>query len=303
MAGQIERAKVFIKVAELSSFAEAARVLGLARSVVTRQIGELEDKLGVQLLIRTTRKVSLTQAGEIYFQRLRPVLEELEQVDELIMRQHGTLSGTLRLSAPVAFGEIFLPAALSDFQTENPDVALHVDLTDRFVDILTEGFDMALRISGPPSDVSTIWRKIGRVPRVLVASRDYLDRAPPLTEPAHLRDHQLLAYTHYAGGSTLHLTDRAGQQSSVQMRGSFAANSGRLIVNMAAAGAGIALLPRFLTGPYQADGRLVEVLPDWSAPEVWVTAYYPPYDHMPAKVRAFTEHIERVVANSPGILG
>lgn len=300
--GHFERAKVFIKVAELSSFAEAARVLGLARSVVTRQIGELEDRLGVQLLIRTTRKVSLTQAGQTYLQRLRPVVEEFAQIDEQVMRQHDTLSGTLRLSAPVAFGEIFLPSALAEFQREHPDVSLYVELTDHFVDILSDGFDMALRISGPPSDVSTIWRKIGRVPRMLVASPDYLDRAPALEDPAQLRDHKLLVYTHLAGGSMLHLTDPQGRQSAVQMRGSFTANNGRLIVDMAAEGMGIALIPSFLINSYLRDGRLVEVLTEWSAPEVWITAYYPPYDHMPAKVRVFTDHVERVVARNPTVL-
>ena len=170
MTGQIERIRVFLRVAELGSFASASRDLGVSRSIVTRYVSELEDELGVQLLVRTTRKVSLTTAGQIYLERTRPVVEELDRARDLVKQQHDTLSGELRISAPVSFGQRFLPDILDNFASTYGDVLLRVEMSDRFVDIIDEGFDMALRISGPPDGVSNIWRKIAAVPRALVAS-------------------------------------------------------------------------------------------------------------------------------------
>lgn len=300
MTGQIERVKVFICVAELSSFAETARSMKLARSAVTRHVSELEDTLGVQLLVRTTRKVSLTAAGQLYLDRVRPLVVELQQADELIKHQHGTLSGDLRISVPVSFGLQFLPSALNTFRAANPDLNLKIDLTDRFIDIVKEGYDMALRISGPPSDVSTIWRKIAPIPRKIVASPDYVARKDRIDHPRDMHGHDVLHYSHYAGGATWQLSRRDGEETIVQtFRREFEANSGDLIVAMAVDGAGITMMPAFMVAEHLESGRLVEILPEWNAPEIWVTAYYPPYERLPAKVAAFTKFVERAVSSLP----
>lgn len=299
MAGQIERARVFVRVAELGSFAEAARSLGMARSVVTRQVSELEDTLGVQLLVRTTRKVSMTQAGQIYLARMRPVLAEIERVDELVSAQHGTLAGEFRLSAPVSFGMRFLPGALTEFQRRYPEIVLKVELSDRFVDILTENFDMALRISGPPADVSTIWRKLARMPRLIVASPGYLAAAGPIAHPDDLARHRILAYSHFTGAPVWRLAGADGQDRIFQVPpGNFESDNGDLIVKMALQDGGLTLMPQFLLDDHLETGRLVQVLTGWSAPDVWITAFCPPYIHLPEKVRAFTEFLERALTTT-----
>ena len=137
-----------MKVAELNGFAAAARELGVTRTIATRYVSELEDELGAQLLVRTTRKVSTTVAGRLYLERMQTLLADLDRADELINQQHATLSGELCLSAPVSFGQRFLPRVLAGFRESYPEVLLKIHLTDRFIDIIEEGFDMALRISG-----------------------------------------------------------------------------------------------------------------------------------------------------------
>jgi len=303
MTGQIERIRIFVRVAETSSFARAARELNVSRSIVTRYVGELEAELGVQLLVRTTRKVSLTVAGSIYLDRMRPLLAEFDRATDLVKQQHNTLSGDLRISAPVSFGQRFLPHALTGFRKTYPDVRVRVDLTDRFVDIIAEKFDMALRISGPPADVSTIWRKIAEVPRMLVASPGYIKRHGAPRRPEDLRHHSVLGYRNFAGGSTWQMTHAAtGEHVSQTLSYPFESNSGEVIVDMAIEDGGVTLMPAFMVSDHVKSGALVALLPDWQAPEIWLTAYYPPYEALPAKVSAFTSFVEERILGDPTLL-
>lgn len=303
MAGQVERIRVFLRVAELESFAEAARALGVSRSIVTRYVSELEADLGVQLLVRTTRQVSLTVAGQIYFDRTQPVIDALARARELVKQQHSSLSGELRISAPVSFGQMFLPDILHTFAATYPDVLLKIEMTDRFVDIIDDGYDMALRISGPPSGVSNIWRKIAVVPRLLVASPNYISQHGLPAHPNDLRAHRFLSYQHFAGGTALHLTHRqTGETLSANIAPSFVADSGELIVSLAAKDWGLALMPKFLVADELDAGRLQPVMQDWTAPEIWLTAFFPPYEELPEKVAVFTSFIEDMVAGNPDIL-
>ncbi len=178
---------------------------------------------------------------------------------------------------------------------------LTLDLSDRFVDILGGDHDMALRISGPPDGVSTIWRKICVVPRALVASPAYLDRRGTPLAPAELASHDLLAYGSDPAGETLRLS-RQGATEVLTPRPALSADSGDLLAVLALRGEGIALLPRFLVSDALRDGRLAEVLPEWQAPEIWLTASFPPYERLPAKVAAFTEFVEARVAEAPDLL-
>lgn len=303
MAGQIERIRVFLRVAELESFAAAARDLGVSRSIVTRYVGELEDELGVQLLVRTTRKVSLTVAGQVYLDRTRPLVEDLDRARDLVKQQQDTLSGDLRISAPVSFGQRFLPGILHEFHLAHPDVQVKIEMTDRFVDLIDESYDMALRISGPPSGVSNIWRKIASVPRSIVAAPAYLDSAGTPRHPTALADHGFLAYSHFPGGAALQLLHReTGEAAAATLDHWFESNSGEVIVALAEKGCGVALMPNFLMSDELKNRRLVPLLDAWSAPEIWLTAFYPPYDKMPAKVAAFTSFIEDMVTANPDML-
>ena len=304
MTGRIERIRVFVKVAELNGFAAAARELGVTRSIATRYVSELEGELGAQLLVRTTRKVSTTVAGRLYLERMQTLLADLDRADELINQQHATLSGELRLSAPVSFGQRFLPRVLAEFRESYPEVLLKIHLTDRFIDIIEEGFDMALRISGPPEEVSTIWRKIMPIRRSIVASPGYLETALPLEQPEDLSGHAILGYSHFPGGQSWKLTHcRTGEVRSATVRHGFESNSGELIVASALDNGGVSLLPDFLVRDELAAGTLRRILKDWAPPEIWLTAFYPPYEMLPAKVEAFTGFIEEQVRSFPDMSG
>jgi DNA-binding transcriptional LysR family regulator len=193
MAGHFERIRVFLEVAERQSFAAAARALGFTRSQTTRYVSELEAEMGVRLLTRTTRQVSLTGAGRLYLDRAKSIVAELARAEELVRQQQQTLKGEIRVSVPLSFGLRFLPDAILQFRILYPEVRLKLNLTDRFVDVMGEDYDMALRISGPPSDKTSVWRKIHSAPRVLVASPAYLGRKVPVDSPDDLAEHDCLA--------------------------------------------------------------------------------------------------------------
>lgn len=303
MAGQIECIRVFVKVADLSSFAEAARTLGVTRSIVTRYVGELEETLGVQLFVRTTRKVSMTVAGQVYLDRTRPIIDELDRANEVVQNQHEGLSGDLRISAPVSLGTSFLPIALTNFRNTYPEISIKLDLSDGFVDLIEDNQDMALRISGPPSGVSNIWRKIKGVPRVMVASPSYFETRNAPDSPADLQGHCIMGYSNFAGGNIWALVNQtSGEKINQKVDSAIEANNSDILIEMALRGNGITMTPRFLVADYLQKGAMIQVLSDWTAPDIWLTAYYPPYERLPAKVEAFTRFVEEMVAADPNWL-
>ena len=296
MTGQIERVRVFLQVADRQSFAAAARVGKISASLATRYVAELEAELGVQLLVRTTRRVSLTVAGQTYAEASRKIVAELDRANEVARRSQDVLKGLLRVSAPLSLGLRFLPRAIAQFRLLYPHVDIRLNLTDQFVDILGADFDMALRISGPPSDKSTIWRKIQVVPRVLVASPNYLARAGAPQSPEDLADHACLGYSHFAGGADWRLRHAAtGDERTARVTLPIECDNGDALAELAALGEGVALLPRFLVAARLETGALALVLDGWAPPEIWLTALYPPYETLPAKVLTFTRFIESVI--------
>ena len=303
MAGQLERIEVFLSVAELRSFAAAARRLQLSTSVVTRYVSELERELGAQLLVRTTRRVSLTRSGEAYAASAKSILQDVDAANERARQQQGDLTGELRISAPLSLGVRLLPPALARFRVLHPDLRLSLNLTDRFVDVVSEGFDMALRVSGPPPDKSTIWRKICVVPRLLVAAPAYLrDRRPPRA-PRDLADHSCIGYAHLPTAGRWSFTQSGSRKrQTVTLSFGFDCDNGDVAGEMAALAQGIALLPRFIVAKHLESGALVPVLPGWAPPEIWLTAYLPPYEPLPGRVDAFARFVERWIAADPTML-
>ena len=300
MMGQFEQITAFLAVAEAHSFVRAAESLGIAPSSVTRTVSELEARLGVQLLVRTTRRVSLTQAGIAFQTQVEPLIGGLAQAQNDVRAFQTTLTGTLRVSAPLSFGLHRLAGPLISFRDATPDVDLQISLTDRFVDILTEDFDMALRISGVPTDLSTIWRKIAPVPRSLIASPGYLARCGTPQVPGDLTAHTALAYTHLAHGNVWQLTDPAtGLTEPVRIKAGLTCDNGDLLAQLARTDQGIALLPDFLLRDAIAAGDLVRLLPDWQPPEIWLTAFFPPYRRLPAALDRFTEYVVSALGGAP----
>ena len=292
--GELESIRVFLTVAAQQSFAGAARQLGMTPASVTRTIAALEARLGVQLLVRTTRQVSLTSAGAGYAARVTPLAEALAEAADQIREAQGITSGRLRISAPLSLGVKVLPAVLSQFGALYPQTHLDVSLSDRFVDIVEEDYDLAIRISGPPSDKSTIWRKICRVPRVLVAAPGYLTARDTPQRPEDLAEHDCLGYRDDLGAEIWQLSNGKRQHSHKAI-GRLSANNGDLLAKLVLQGEGIALLPRFIIEDDIAAGRLAAVLPDWSTPEIWLTLYYPPYAQLPLRVATFSDFFETYV--------
>lgn len=296
MIGKLERLTTFVRVAELGSFRAAARQLRQSPPVTTRLIAELEAELGVQLLVRTTRRLSLTVAGKAFLADAARILAELAQAEERLREEQLALTGELRISAPLSFGQHYLAATISQFRILHGGMRLRLDLDDQMVDIVAGDYDMAVRISEPPRDKSTIWRKITLVPRLIVASPDYLARRGTPQAPRDLVRHECLGYAYLAGGESWKFSNAKGEKQEVTPSFGITCNNGDLLAALAAAGEGIAMLPRFIVAARLAAGELLPLLESWHLPEVWLTAYYPPYTHLPNKVRVFTEFLEQACA-------
>jgi DNA-binding transcriptional LysR family regulator len=300
MSGHLEALKIFVEVSDRKSFSSAAKALHMSPPAVTRQIGDLEIDLGVQLLVRTTRQVSLTQSGRRYLDQIRPLLRQLSDADSMVRSDQVSLTGDLTINAPLSFGQKYLPTAVSRFRILHRNVRLTLELTDRFIDIVNSDADMALRISEIPKEKSALWRKICKVPRLLVAAPAYLARNSKPAAAADLASHICLGYC--AGRDAIEWRlQSAGHKPAIHSRFDFTCNNGDVLAEMACRGEGIALLPAFIVEDHLADGSLVTLLEQWQAPPLWLTAYYPPYTVLPAKVKAFTTFIEDAVG--PAMLG
>ncbi|PLK70006.1 LysR family transcriptional regulator [Rhizobium sp. TH135] len=295
--GELEAIRTFLTVADQSSFSAAARLLAMTPASVTRTVSALEEQLGVQLLLRTTRKVSLTSAGAAYAARVAPLVEGLARATEETRDLQKVTAGSLRVSAPMSLGMKVLPTVLSQFSIMHPRTSVAIELSDRFVDILQENYDLAIRISGPPTDKSTIWRKIRPVSRLLVASPSFLARHGTPKVPEDLTTLECLSYHDQSKTETWELS-RPGQVRTVEARGRFSINNGDFLCKLAIAGEGIALLPRFIVDEELRAGKLVEVLPGWNTPEIWLTLYYPPYEQLPLRVATFSDFFEAFIKES-----
>lgn len=289
MQGRFERLQTFVEVAENTGFSQAARKLNLSPPVVTRHVAELEEELGVQLFVRTTRSVSLTQAGCRYLDEVRPLLQRMHEADEMVRAEQFGLSGTLRVNAPMSFGQAFLPKVISRFRILHHAVSVQLTLDDRFIDIMDGGFDMALRISAPPKDKSSIWRKLCLVPRVLVASPDYVLQKGRPESAGDLIDHDCLGYAGADGFASWKL--QSGRKSIEVTQFAFTCNNGEVLADLAMMGQGITLLPQFIVADALSQGKLMHILPGYNAPDIWLSVFYPSYDRLSAKVSAFTDFI------------
>ena len=287
--------RLFLLVAQTGSFAEAARQMGTTPASVTRAVAALEQDLGTQLLVRTTRKVSLTSDGAAFAARVGQLVGDLDAAMDSVRHSRDEAHGTLRLSVPVSFGLRVLPGLLTGFRLAHESVNLNVSMTDHFVDIVSGGFDLAIRISGPPSDTSTIWRKICAVERVLVTSPEAPEAV--IRSPEELRRERCLSYGLQPAGETWRLS-RQREQRALRSGTAFASDNGDLLAQMAENGAGAAMLPRFIAADSLAQGRLVQVLPDWTPDPLWLTLYYPPYTKLPPLVALFSRYFEAEITRS-----
>lgn len=287
--------RTFLMAAERHNFAQVARELDTTPASISRSIALLEKNLGVQLFVRTTRRVTLTSAGAAYAARLRPAMQAVDNARTELLDAHRADAGTLRVNAPMSFGMRVLPEVLSAFQTRHPKIQVEVALTDEMADIVDADFDLALRISGPPSDKFTIWRKICAVDRLLVAAPD--TPFPQVAHPNDLPRDACLAFSKESREEVWELSNGSSRVSVTAGR-LVSANNGELLTTMAAKGQGVALLPEFIVADALAAGTLVRVLPGWAPPQIWLALYYPPYQHLPPRVAAFSDFFEARMVES-----
>lgn len=283
--------RIFTRVVETGSFSAAGRQLGLAPSSVSRQIADLEDDLGVRLFHRTTRKLSLTEAGRIYCERAGKILVDLDEARLAVAQRDGAPSGILRLTVAASVGRLHLVPALAAFQDACPAVKVVLVMTDRMVDLVEEGFDLAVRV-GRQRDSSLVARKIGTSRRVVCAGPAYLARAGVPQRPEDLARHNCLTFRTQPGSNAWRFQGPE-RRHEVRVSGSFFADSGEALAAAAAAGLGLVSVPEWLVGSDLRACRLQEVLPDYRVvPDASpLYAVYPHQRHLPPKVRAFIDFL------------
>ncbi|MGE0253566.1 MAG: LysR family transcriptional regulator [Alphaproteobacteria bacterium] len=256
--------RAFTAVVESHGFSHAARRLGLATSSLTRQVDALEEHLGTRLLNRSTRSVTLTDAGERYFEQASRILAELDEADRDVADDGGPLRGTLRINLPVVFGRLHVVPAVPRFVLANAGLELEVSLSDSYVNLVEERADVAIRIGNLESS-SLIARKLADHRRVLCASPDYLAAHAPPRHPEDLAEHACLVQTFVGGDQAWNFRDDAGQRRRVAVSGPLRANNTEMLREAAIGGVGVVLLPTWLIGTDVQEGRLQPLLPGWEA--------------------------------------
>ncbi len=283
---------VFSRVVEEGSFTAAAERLAISKASVSREISGLEARLGAQLLRRTTRRMSLTEVGEVFYEHCQRVVEEAEAAERSISRLNAVPSGLIRLAAPMSFGHLEIAPRLPRFMEAHPRIRLQLELTDRSVDLIHERIDLSIRI-GRPRNPSYVVRKLCPIRGVLAAAPAYLDRHPPITRPDDLIGHACLGYR----GPRETWPFRGGQR--VEVHGPFHADNGDALRRAALAGLGVVYLPSFLLADDLRAGRLVPVLPEETTRTSAVFAVYPESRHLSPKVRAMIDWLVAELGSEP----
>lgn len=289
---------VFVQVVESGSFTAAARRLELSKSVVSKYVTRLENRLGARLLNRTTRRLSLTEIGQTFYQRSRRGLEAIDEAEAEVSRLQSEPRGTLRINAPMSFGLLHIAPALPEFLKRYPELQVDMNLDDRKVDVVAGGFDVSVRISDLP-DSSLIARRLGPCRHVLVASPGYLERHGEPRTPEDLQAHNVLTYQYQT--SRLEWTFRLPGSSpvSIPVSGSIQMNNSLALQAALLNGAGIARIPTFVAGQGLQEGTLRAVLRNYETLQVSIYVLFAERQHLAPKVRAFVDFMVDRVSNDP----
>lgn len=281
--------QTFVAVVDSGSFVAAADGLGLSKAAVSRHVGELENRLGVRLLQRTTRRLSLTEDGRVFLARSRELLDDLHEAESELSSRGGAAQGDLRINAPVSFGIRHLAPLWGPFQARFPKVRLDVTLADRVVDVVEEGYDLAIRI-GTLGDSSLVSKRLATTRIVLCASPEYLRQHGRPEHPGDLARHHTINYSYWSGGGEWRFDGPEGV-ARVRVRPRLLSNNGETCVAAALQHQGIALQPAFLVGEDIKAGRLVELMPQYRSLVLGVHAVYPSRKHVAPKVRALIDYL------------
>ncbi len=295
---RFESMRAFTRVVEMHGFAAAAREMGLSRSAVNKAVINLENDLGAQLLVRSTRKVTPTETGLAFYDRCLQILGDLDEAISSVRELQDRPTGNLRLNAPMSFGTQHLAPLVAEFMAGHPDLHVELVLNDRFVDPIEEGFDITLRVAEPDYPTSLISKPIVPARRVLCASPGYLERSGEPGSPRELKDHRCLQYG-YSG--SVHQWRLAGPdvEQAWPINCVMWSNNGETLKTAAISDQGIALLPTFIVGEELQSGALRTVLSGYQPSELVVSALYPRHRHLSAKVRLFVTLLEERFGGRP----
>lgn len=285
---QLSAMRTFRRVVELGSFTAAARGLNLSKAAVSKQIGELEAHLGATLIHRTTRRLSVTEVGHAYFERTVRLLDEMEEAEAEVRHLQAEPAGSLRLSVPNAFGVAQFPVIIGELAARYPKLRLSIEASDRFVDLIEEGFDAAVRIRTELPDSSLVARRLCTIPRYVCASPKYLKRFGEPKRPEDLKEHNCLIYTQSPAPFDWGFKTPQGRKT-VRVGGTIQSNNGALLLQPLMAGLGIALLPIFSIETELAKGKVVRLLKDAPTDAVTLYVVYPQNRHLSPKVRVFID--------------
>jgi len=282
--------EAFATVVDQGEFTDAATQMGISKSAVSKHVSSLEARLGARLLNRTTRRVSPTEIGLAYYDRARRVLNDAGEADALVTSMQSAPSGLLRISVATDFGVNHLSPILGDFLAEFPDITVNMVLNNRFVELISEGFDMAIRI-GELEDSTLRSRKLTETSRRMVGSPDYFRRYGRPEKIDDLNEHKLLHYSNQSNGNVWKITAPSGEKRQVRSAGWLTVNDGQSLLNAAISGLGIAYLPSFLYREALEDGLIEEAIPELPAEKLGIYAVYPPGRFTQPKVRSFIDYL------------
>lgn len=286
----LTRIRAFIDVVEAEGFSAAARKTGRSKALLSKYVRELEDDLGALLLNRTTRQFSLTEAYHTYYRTASDILKEIDNLADLVREKNADLKGKLRISVPRTFIDADVGQSLIDFAKENPELSLEIVADDRFVDLIEEGFDLAIRITRL-EDSGLIARKISDFRVYAVATADFVARHGPLNGPQDFSRVPFIIDTNTRFHNTVRYLEADGGSNSVTISGPIEVNSPQATLRAARAGLGIAMVPDFIARPFIQSGELVTLFDDYISKDRGIYAVYPHRRYLPAKVRSFVDYL------------
>lgn len=289
---------IFVAVLDAGSFTGAADRLGVTKSAVSRRISDLEDDLGVRLLHRTTRRLSLTEAGERYLRYARRALSEAQAAEDAASSLQDSPRGHLRINTPMSFGRLHVAPAIPDFLARYPDIRVEMTMEDRTIDLVEGGYDVGIRV-GVLAESSLIARRLAPSRNVVCATPAYLEQHPPVLTPRDLLQHNCLRYAYFSEANEWTFT-REDQREPVRVSGSYQVNNSEALREAVLAGVGVARVPLFVVGEDLRRGRLTRVLPHYDMPAQYVHAVWPERAYLPRKVRVFVDFLrDRIGGEAP----
>lgn len=295
----ISRVGIFLEVAKYESFAGAARALGLTGPAISKQVQSLEDQLGVKLLNRTTRHVSLTEEGALYFEKARKALDDLNEAEQQIHELKARPTGKLKVSAPMSFGTQFLTRPIAAFAEHYPEVELEIDFNDRLVDVVAEGFDVVIRI-GSLEDSNLVARKLAPCPIILCAGKKLIENAGLPTLAEQLIDYPGIVYTRHTQKEVWRYRSTDGKILSQTLNRNFSANTAEMMLAACLQGLGVAMLPMFSADSHLRSGELVALFPEQKAyPATDIYALYPQNAYLSARTRLFIDWLKDSAKSFP----